>query len=48
MTVTEQDNDTGDTLLIGVRPAADAYVRDGAYAGQNFGQTGTMEVKNVG
>ena len=47
VSATEQDNDTGDTLVIGVRPGADAFVRDGTYAGQNYGQTGAMEVKNV-
>ncbi|HTK78127.1 MAG TPA: DNRLRE domain-containing protein, partial [Gemmataceae bacterium] len=48
VTATERDNDTGDTLLVSVRPAADSYVRDGTYSGQNYGQAGAMELKNVG
>ena len=27
---------------------ADTYVRNGTYSGQNYGQAGTMELKNVG
>ena len=30
-----------------LRNPMDSYVRDGTYAGQNFGQSITMEVKNV-
>ena len=48
ITVTEQDNDTGETTLVSVRPSADTYVRNGTYSGQNYGQAGTMELKNVG
>jgi hypothetical protein len=46
VTATEQDDDAPPAPLT-VRAGADAYVRDGSYAAQNFGGSAVLEVKKV-
>ena len=41
-------NSGSTTTTLTLPSAADAYVQDGSSAGQNFGQTASMLVKNVG
>jgi hypothetical protein len=46
VTATEQDDDAARTPVT-LRGGADAYVRDGSYAAQNFGGSAVLEVKKV-
>ena len=46
VTATEADDDVTTPTIVTLADAADAHVRDGLYATQNFGQATTLEVKN--
>ena len=46
VTATEADDDVTTPTIVTLADAADAHVRDGSYATQNFGQATTLEVKN--
>jgi hypothetical protein len=46
VTATEADDDVTTPTIVMLADAADAHVRDGSYATQNFGQATRMDVKN--